>query len=150
MPLLNGTLQLRDIRDVERLCRSAMLEHGADRWPWQDQEDCLAYLIERTWELSLRYDPSRDRHPSFANYAHYRLTHHIVADWQRQHYGDQRYNRPTITSLNEDPERIHLSAPPDNEANSHEEIQRLISERDRYRTRDMRAIRDYLYQRIAA
>ena len=108
--MLNGKLSLHELDDVEGLCvnviRSAQLE-----LPHHDYEDCLAYLVETAWELSLVYEqgdfPSR-----FGVYLSRMLKRRVI-DWQRQRHGRTRwqfahgtYERelPTIVTLDDRPD----------------------------------------------
>jgi hypothetical protein len=64
-----------------------------------DYEDLVSYLIGVCWELSLRYDPAKDKNPNFGAYAARILTLR-VADWYRQRFGDRRHgDRPIVLSL---------------------------------------------------
>lgn len=47
--MLNGTLTLHDIRDVEAFCTTILDRRGLNG---PDREDLLTYLIEETWRLS--------------------------------------------------------------------------------------------------
>lgn len=86
MPLLNGTLELHDIKDAEKFCRHILDNHlrrtRAALNP-ADQEDALAYLVETCWELSTRYDTTRSS--SFSKYA-YNILQRRIIDWYRSRY----------------------------------------------------------------
>jgi hypothetical protein len=79
--VLNGTLSLHDVRDVESLAQLLLCRTG---FHIDDREDALTWAIERIWELSLRYDPGRGS--TFANYA---LRHLRMADYYRQREGER-------------------------------------------------------------
>lgn len=105
--LLNGTLSLHDIEDVEAFCiwimesRNGLAPH--------ESEDCLAYLVASAWELSLVYEYSLG---TFATFARTGLRRRL-ADWYRQRNGrtvwkfkDQVYERklPSFTTLEHRPD----------------------------------------------
>lgn len=69
--MLNGTLTLHDIRDVEAFC--AHFLHKRNR---AHDEDLLAYLIEETWILSQRYDGTRGSR--FSAWARLTLERHLI------------------------------------------------------------------------
>jgi DNA-directed RNA polymerase specialized sigma24 family protein len=81
--MLNGTLQLHDIRDVEAYCRT-LLQNARLEITQHDAEDALAYLVETAWELSTK-EP-RQWHTSFSGWLTPLLRLRII-DWQRQRYG---------------------------------------------------------------
>lgn len=115
--MLNGKLELYGV-NVEALATSVLSKALQARSLPLDEfrrEDLLADLIGYTWELSLRYDPDRDRaisedrgrHPGFDGWATIWLRRRIV-DWTRKTEGRTRwafkdyvYERPlpTIVSL---------------------------------------------------
>lgn len=106
MPLLNGTLQLHDIQDVEKFARRILDNHlrkTRGTLNHTDTEDALAYLVETAWELSLTYNPERTS--SFSKYAYTRLSLRII-DWYRtRFYRDQtntdwyRRNNPNAKTI---------------------------------------------------
>lgn len=156
MTLLNGVLALHDCRDVERLCRRALADRGATTWQRQDHDNCLAFLITRTWELSRTYDPQLDQHPSFASYTYYRLYHHIITDWIRQEFGDHRRNQPsvllyghpdTVDALGDRVEPLHPSS--SHNDGRPDDLQRLVEEGHRNQTRYIHVIRRTLLERAA-
>ena len=51
-------------------------------------EDALAYLIEKAWELSLRYRPTPEL--TFSTYSR-RILRSRVVDWYRHTFHDARY-----------------------------------------------------------
>lgn len=68
--MLNGQLALHDIGSIEDFCSAALeqqLRRFNSKLDHAERQDALAYLIEETWRLSQRYDPTRS--PSFAAYA---------------------------------------------------------------------------------
>ena len=92
--MLNGTLALHDVRDIERLADKALtdaLRTMRATLPPQEREDALAYLIATAWEASLTYQPTRS--PSFSQYAYRRCKLRTI-DWFRQRYVDTRAPKP--------------------------------------------------------
>lgn len=100
--LLQGTLELHDVRDVEGLCRSILdrvLHSWGARLQRDDHEDALSYLIATAWRLSQRYEPGRS--VSFSTYSS-RILERRVVDWYRSapKFTDTRYReRPIEISL---------------------------------------------------
>ena len=110
MGLLNGRLQLHDLRDTEALAWSAIRAHRLHLNPGE-RESLAAYLIAEVWRASLRYDPSRG---SFATLAG-TIAHRRVVDWLRLEFGrsswqfhDHSYERerPVVVSLDTDEGRL--------------------------------------------
>jgi DNA-directed RNA polymerase specialized sigma24 family protein len=106
--MLNGTLALHDIRDVEAFC-TRILKGARLEITEQDRTDLLAYLIEITWELSSRYQPGN---LSFSTWAHRTLRHRVI-DWQRQWNGrtrwafaDHVFEREARTTVELDPDAV--------------------------------------------
>lgn len=115
-PLLQGTLTLHDIADVEALARKALQDHlrqgagrGQARTSWlneDDHEDALTYLIATAWNLSRRYGPDAD-HPAIQSdrpfgLLCYWLMRRRIVDWYRQRYGSTRYKtRPPLVPLDD-------------------------------------------------
>jgi hypothetical protein len=103
--MLNGTLALHDIRDVEAFV-TAIVKRADLQLLTEETEDLNAYLIATTWELSLKYHAGRI---SFSTWAQHTLRKRII-DWQRQKYGRSTWQfkdsthyrkRPTIVSIDE-------------------------------------------------
>lgn len=94
--MLNGVLSLGDIRDVEKLCRRIIDQamrntkrterHTRQILRWPDYEDLLAFLIEQSWLLWLRYDPEHAKQAKFSNFAIPQLRCRVL-DWQRKKLG---------------------------------------------------------------
>jgi DNA-directed RNA polymerase specialized sigma24 family protein len=107
--VLNGRLALFDVLDVELLANRALddqLRSMSAELNELDREDALAFLIEKVWDASRRFDPERGW--SFSTYG-YRLCRRRTIDWYRRHYGRTRWTfssgyeyereRPTVLSL---------------------------------------------------
>lgn len=173
MPLLNGVLQLHDVHDVEKLCRH-VLEPFAKRGQLDDYDDALTELIGTCWQLSERYDPTKDKQPNFASYAACILSLR-VHDRTRRIHGRTRWTfrqerrdtgrlprnlerqRPTILSLDAPPPdspdlRLGDTLPTsggDDPADRDPTLERMEAERRRHRTRDLHIIRQHLHDRAA-
>ena len=84
-----------DVEDVEAL-GGRVLEHRLRRWGGvlneQDNEDVLAFLLERSWELYVKYDPwfEATLKLSFSTFL-YRRLRFCVVDWYRQRFEDRRH-----------------------------------------------------------
>lgn len=79
--LLNGTLALHDVRDVEAFC-AAIIQRRQPDLPWVEQDDLLAELIEDCWVLSTRFQPGG---LSFSTWAQTTLVKRAGA-WERRKY----------------------------------------------------------------
>jgi hypothetical protein len=104
--LLNGTLELHDVKDVEATCRSilerALLSRNVSYLDVHEYEDALSFFVNTAYEFSLKYDPERVRNEdgtigmSFSTYLH-RFLPARLADWYRQRFVDIRYvEAPTL------------------------------------------------------
>lgn len=97
--MLNGTLTLHDIKDVEAFCTTIANTRPHNT---EDHEDLTAYLIAECWILSKRYN---HRHQiTFSTWAGNTLRKRII-DWERQRHertcwktGGRTYER-TATRL---------------------------------------------------
>jgi hypothetical protein len=105
--LLGRPWQLHDVEDVEALC-GRVLDVRLRRWgavlDEQDNEEALAFLIARAWELALKFDPwyEATRQRSFSTFLYRRLRFAVV-DWYRLRHGDWRYQEERIVlSLDHD------------------------------------------------
>lgn len=87
--MLNGTLTLHDIRDVEAFC-AELIPASTSR---EDREDLHAYLIETCWELSLHHKPGTRSFSARAGQILRQRRH----DWQRQRNGRTRWQFATHT-----------------------------------------------------
>ncbi len=85
--MLNGTLALHDIQDIEAYCATILNQHGLNG---PDREDNLAHLIEEAWILSER-KPQPWTH-SFSGWAR-PLLHLRLIDNVRKTKGDWRYKK---------------------------------------------------------
>ena len=83
--MLNGTLSLHDVRDVEAFCAKVVHRSGL-RLDTDQQNNLLAYLIGECWLLSERYDPGNGHTTSFAGWAAHDLRRRVI-DWARAEYG---------------------------------------------------------------
>jgi hypothetical protein len=106
VPLLSRPLALHDLRDTERLCRQ-VLDRYSGRFSADEFEGALVYLVETAREISLSYEPTRDRQPDFASYAG-RILDRRIHDWLRKRHGRTRWafkdhvyerRRPVVLSL---------------------------------------------------
>lgn len=97
--MLNGTLTLHDIHDVEAFTTRIVVNAGYRRGhPLQD--DLIAHLIGEAWILSDDYDPNRSRIP-FSALATATLKRRLI-DWLRTNVEDRRYPiRYTETSYDQ-------------------------------------------------
>ena len=89
--LLNGRLALFDVVDVEGLCRKVIdvqLRKTHAHLRPNDFDDCVAFLIQAAYELSLRYDPSRDL--AFSTYC-WRILRLRIVDFYRARFSDRRF-----------------------------------------------------------
>jgi len=113
--LLNAKLALHEVDDVEGVCISAIRKAGL-RLEHYEFEECLTYLIETSWELSLGYE--RGDFPSrFGVYLSRRLQQRL-SDWQRSRNGrtkwqfaDRVYTRslPSFVPLEHRPDGLDHS-----------------------------------------
>jgi hypothetical protein len=141
--VLNGTLSLHDVRDVERFCRG--IANGRFELRPDEYDDLLVYLVETCWELSLGFQPGG---VSFSTYAGITLRKRVF-DWKRKHNGrtrwqfsDHIYERPLpqFVSLN-DPDHDHLGAAVgtsrgDPQVDRSPDLARLLGGRGSSRARD--------------
>lgn len=107
MSVLSQRWSAYDVEDVEALC-GRVLETRLRKWgaslDEQDNEEALAFLIARAWELALKFDPwfEATRERSFSTFLYRRLRFAVV-DWYRLRHGDWRYKEETIVlSLDHD------------------------------------------------
>jgi DNA-directed RNA polymerase specialized sigma24 family protein len=128
--MLNGTLELWDIRDAEAYC-AGLLRNAKLNLTTDDHEDALAYLIETAWELSTK-DPQPWR-TSFSGWLTPILRLRIV-DWQRQRHGRSTWQFKNHTYQRARPELVSYEA----EANVHSRNEG--NNTDRYTDRLARAI----------
>jgi RNA polymerase sigma factor (sigma-70 family) len=102
--LLNGTLQLQGVDNVESLARRVLddrLRASSAFLNPVEYEDALSYMVAEAWVLSTRYDPAKGTQ-SFSTYA-YRILWRRVASWYRQRFGDTRYrSNPVWVSFDEE------------------------------------------------
>jgi hypothetical protein len=95
MPMLNGTLSLHDVRDVE-----AAAHRVAEDWLRQKRAylrehhkaDLVAYLIAIAYELSLNHKPEVS---SFSQ-RFYRTGSLRITDWYRSEFQDLRSPKPEL------------------------------------------------------
>jgi hypothetical protein len=111
--ILNGTLTLHDIADVEAFCstvarrreevvRTAFVQAGRN-FDHYAQQDYTAFLIAKCWEASLEYRPGGI---TFSTYAGYELRHHATAEFIRSElkrtvwkFSTHTYERPRPTLI---------------------------------------------------
>jgi hypothetical protein len=173
--MLQGTLTLHDLRDVEAFCNAALdqaLNRSRANLRPADHDDALAYLISQTWRLSLRYD--HNKNPSFTSFAR-TFQPRFLVDFYRTRFLDNRNRRRyqpdewyRIQQLvfagsldapverhphDENPRTLgELLAVPDSssETDSDSLIERANRERARHRTREITLMDQRLSQTTAA
>lgn len=131
--MLTGTLRLHDVEDVEGLC-AFILQRANLELSYHDSEDCLAFLVESTWELSIRFEPGAGRFSVWASAA---LRHRVI-DWQRSRKGrtkwqfsDRTYERtlPSFVSYEAEiagPRRLSSGQETSNDDTEHGELGRAL------------------------
>ena len=106
--MLNGTLALHDIRDVEAFTASILAKAGIGR-SHPDHEDRHAFLIAECWILSTRYNGSQGSR--FSAWAKWKLglalidRHRQVEGRTRWQFSDRTYERPRPVLVPLDPDR---------------------------------------------
>jgi hypothetical protein len=121
--MLQGKLVLHDVEDVENFC-AHLPRRGTHI---DDFEDALTWAVERVWELSLRYDPSRGS--SFANCA---ARYARVADYFRARDGRTVWKFSTHTYVRPRPvfvpleDRPELAAGGDGDPAASENVHELL------------------------
>jgi DNA-directed RNA polymerase specialized sigma24 family protein len=141
-------LRLHDV-DVERLAGAIVAQSGLEL-SYHDKQDLRQHLLIEAWRLSLSYEPGRIR-LGFRKYAALTLKKRVI-DWQRQQNGgrtiwkfkDRVYERelPQLLSLDTSGLGDALGSwTGDPAANWDETCGRLVAGRDRFRARDLAAIR---------
>jgi hypothetical protein len=137
--VLNGRLELHDIRDTEAFCTYILNRSRLTLTP-QDHEDALAYLIQEAWILSTRHRPGNT---PFSAHAATRLPQRLI-DWQRQRK-DTRYpsnTRYTTVSIHSHAVRSRLEQPDLNGSHDDprdrntDQLVRLLRTRSRQPTRN--------------
>lgn len=96
MTMLNGTLQLHDLRDVEAAAHRIAEDYLKQRRAYlreHDRADLIAHLIGVAWELSLTHDTARGW--SFSK-RFYNVGMLRVTDWYRAHWHDLRSPKPAL------------------------------------------------------
>jgi hypothetical protein len=96
MTMLNGTLSLHDVDDVEAAAQKIINDFSARSRAYfrdHDREDLLAFLISIAWRLSVRYDPNRGW--SYSK-LFYQVGSRRIADWYRARYADTRSAKPAL------------------------------------------------------
>jgi len=82
---------MHDVDDLEGLCRKVIdvqLRKTHAHLRPADFDDCVAFLIQAAFELSLRYDPSRGL--AFSTYC-WRILRLRIVDYYRARFSDQRF-----------------------------------------------------------
>jgi hypothetical protein len=137
--VLNGTLALNGIHDVEAFCIYILKRSRLKLTP-HEHEDALAYLIEETWILSQHHRPGAG---TFTAHAATRLPQRLI-DWQRKRK-DTRYpsnTRYTQHSLDDHRIRNRLDNDPTPPRYDHlgnrnaDQLVRLLRTRSRSTTRN--------------
>jgi hypothetical protein len=123
--VLNGTLALNGINDVEAFCTTILNRARLELTP-HEHEDALAYLIEETWILSRTYRPGAR---SFSTHAGTRLPQRLI-DWQRQRK-DTRYPSNTkYTTVSIDEPAGHIGLPTYNHTSRNDGIRDRLAQAD--------------------
>lgn len=143
--MLNGTLTLHDIRDVEAFCATIIQRSRIDLTSIE-HDDLLAYLITEAWRISGldqnlqpihprpagAYDRGDPQHPPrFSVIATERLRHRIT-DWLRQTRADHRYpsaRRYALVALDDQLADTLTASPLDDPQHRSPDLQRLLRER---------------------
>ena len=96
--MLNGSLSLHDIADVESFCSRVVDKRGVTDFGYLDRDDLVLDLIVYVWRLSEQFD--RRRGTAFSKFVSFALSRYIV-DWKRATHGrdtwqfrDRTYHRP--------------------------------------------------------
>jgi hypothetical protein len=144
--LLSSRWVLHEVTDVEAVCASTLNRSGL-QLSHADREDCLAFLLETAWKLSLAYDAG-GRESRFGVYLSRKLNQRLV-DWQRSRNGrtrwqfkDRTYERklPELVSLDADGDSLGSALASDGsgpEDGRYECESGLERERNRQRLRDL-------------
>lgn len=85
--MLNGTLELHNIRDVEGFTDRIINRRRLHWLQPHEREDLHVYLIETCWELSVRFEPNGW---PFSKWAGPTLNSRVT-DWLRREFFDGRY-----------------------------------------------------------
>ena len=72
--LLNGTLALHDVRDIEKLACSIVKNQSLSE---SDKSDLVAFLIATAWQLAEKYDSSKGS-ITFSTYATTTLQKRVI------------------------------------------------------------------------
>jgi DNA-directed RNA polymerase specialized sigma24 family protein len=118
MSLLSRAFALHDVDDVEGLARRALgdqLRSMGAHLSGHEHEDAVTFLIETTWEASLRFDPSRSS--SFSKFS-YQLCRRRTIDFIRQRNGRTKWQFSSWTHTRTRPDILSLNAPLDGELGS--------------------------------
>lgn len=130
--MLNGTLALHDIRNVEAFCADIARRH-LGRLGHHDHEELLAYLVEECWLLSVTvYQPSRGSFSTFAGDALRRklIDHQRARGRTRWQFRDRVYERQLPELVPLDPaEHAHAEAARDPAADSAADLAGLLRTR---------------------
>jgi hypothetical protein len=108
--LLSRVLALHDVNDAEGLARRALgdqLRSMGAHLSGHELEEAVTYLIETTWEASLRYDPQRCS--SFSRFS-YQLCRRRTIDFIRAKNGRTRWQFADSTHVRERPNILSLDA----------------------------------------
>jgi hypothetical protein len=152
--MLNGTLELHDIRDVEAFCatilteRIGYLQNAFDKagrtFTSHNAEEYVTFLVERCWERSL--DPNQWR-TSFSGWVGVKLRHYDTVQYLRNElkrntwkFATHTYERPRpiIESLDtgshEPLTETHRDPPRDRDASDLVRLLRTRSSDEAWRT----------------
>src|SRR6266496_4464581 len=144
--MLHGKLALHDVRDVEALAAFVIGRSGLEL-SQQDNEELLTYLIELTWELSLRYD---NNGISFSTWATATLKRRVI-DWQRRDGGRTRWQFADRTYERELPRFVQadddLPASVSDSDSGADVLRGLVRARGLRRTRDKQALSERALKR---
>lgn len=116
--MLNGKLELWDVRDTEALCGRVIQMSGLEL-DHHEREELLAYLVALAWELSLEYEPGIIRR-GFSLWVTTTLRRRVT-DWHRQRNGRTKWQfangrtherqLPKFQSIDDRPELLDTYGP---------------------------------------
>src|SRR5690242_582702 len=92
VPLLARPLAAHDVENLEALARHALNVARTQMRVWlseSDDESAHAYMIERAWQLSVKFKPAPGR--SFQKYCFWILSRYSLTDWLRFERGRTRW-----------------------------------------------------------
>src|SRR6266496_3773256 len=146
--MLHGKLALHDVEDVEALAAYVIQRSGVEL-SYHEHEELLSYLVEVTWELSLRYEEGIIR-KGFSLWATTTLKRRVV-EWQRRdgrrtrwQFADRTYERelPRFVQADDD-----LPASLSDSDSGSDVLRGLVRVRGLRRARDKQALSERALKR---